>query len=148
MDVATPAGLPAFAVDGDPCKQLRRVAGLDSLGGAFCGEVPERGAGGTSWRSFPGRLRTGWGSPSSRPATASRRPFLRRGRGAAGAGRRGQRDLFAFAASTAWAGPCSRELSAGAGQRIAPRIIRARGAAETTSSTALSGARLVPGAWE
>ena len=39
-EVATTAGLAVYVVDGDPVQHLRGVAD-GSLGGAFCGEVPE-----------------------------------------------------------------------------------------------------------
>jgi hypothetical protein len=44
LEVATTAGLDAYAVNGDPVQHLRGAAD-GSLGGAFCGEVPENGVG-------------------------------------------------------------------------------------------------------
>jgi hypothetical protein len=40
LEVASTAGLAAYVVDGDPVQHLRSVED-GSLGGAFCGEVPE-----------------------------------------------------------------------------------------------------------
>ncbi|MCW3045089.1 MAG: hypothetical protein JWL57_3247 [Actinobacteria bacterium] len=41
LEVASTAGLAAYVVDGDPVQHLRSVAD-GTLGGAFCGEVPEQ----------------------------------------------------------------------------------------------------------